>query len=273
MKKIPVRNIRRGHPLDFGIQVIGEKMAGEDMVQELHRHDFFYVLALEKGAGEHEIDFTSYPVENHTIFFLRPGQVHQLRIKAGSTGWMMQFTSGFYPDARLLRRIGAINVYPDKEGKALGILAGIFREYQQQEEQYREVIKSGLHIFLITLLRLQPQSAKDNPHTYTQERLDALLELLETHIHTHKRASQYAAMLHFSLYQLNAVTREALGKTASELINEQIVLEAKRHLLATTAQVSQIAEQLGYKDVSYFIRFFKKQTGYTPEVFRNNNGN
>ncbi|NML41332.1 AraC family transcriptional regulator [Chitinophaga sp. G-6-1-13] len=272
MKKIPVRNIRRGSPRDFGIQDIGEKMAGKDMVQELHRHDFFYVLALEKGAGEHEIDFTPHRVADHTIFFLRPGQVHQLRIKAGSTGWMMQFTSGFYHDAQLLRRIGAVNAYSDREGKALRVLEAIFREYQQQQDQYREVIKSSLHIFLVTLLRLQQQPAKDNPNTYTQERLEALLELLETHIHTHKRASQYAAMLHLSLYQLNAVTREAMGKTASELINEQIVLEAKRHLLATTAQVSQIAEQLGYEDVSYFIRFFKKQTGYTPEVFRNNNG-
>ncbi|MBC9912577.1 AraC family transcriptional regulator [Chitinophaga varians] len=272
MKKIPVRNIRRGHRRDFDIQDIGEKMAGKDMVQELHRHDFFYVLALEKGAGEHEIDFTPYPVENHTIFFLRPGQVHQLRVKAGSTGWMMQFTSGFYRNVQLLRRIGAINTYPDREGKALRVLAGIFREYQQQEEQYREVIQSSLHIFLVTLLRLQHQPAKDSPNIYTEERLEALLELLETHIHTHKRASQYAAMLHLSLYQLNAVTREALGKTASELIHEQIVLEAKRQLLATTAQISQIAAQLGYEDVSYFIRFFKKQTGYTPEAFRNKKG-
>lgn len=271
MEKIPVRNIRRGHPLDFGIQDIRENMADKDMVQELHRHNFFYVLALEKGAGEHEIDFTPYQLQDRTIFFLRPGQVHQLRIKAGSTGWMMQFTTGFYHNAQLLRKIGAANVYADREGKALHLLDTIFREYQQQQDQYREAIKSYLHVFLITLLRLQQQPAKTNADTYTQERLEALLELLETHIHTHKRPSQYAAMLHLSLYQLNAVTRETLGKTASALINEQIVLEAKRNLLATTAQVSQIAEQLGYEDVSYFIRFFKKQTGYTPEVFRNNN--
>lgn len=272
MKNIPVRNIRRGSPQDFGIQDIGAKMAGKDMVQELHRHDFFYALALEKGAGEHEIDFTSYTVGNRTIYLLRPGQVHQLRIKAGSTGWMMQFTSGFYHNAPLLRRIGAVNVYQDSEGDALRVLDTIFQEYQRQQEQYREVIKSCLHIFLVTLLRLQQQPARDNPNTYTQVKLETLLDLLETHIRTHKRASQYAAMLHLSLYQLNAVTRTALGKTASELINEQIILEAKRNLLATTAQVSRIAEQLGYEDVSYFIRFFKKQTGYTPEVFRNNNG-
>lgn len=247
-------------------------MAGRGMVQGLHRHDFFYVLALETGAGAHEIDFVPYMVRDHTVYFLRPGQVHQLRLKAGSTGFMMQFTSGFCHHAQLLRRVGAVNAYVDKEGSVLQVLKGIFREYQQQREQYREVIQSCLHIFLITLLRLQQAPSQNNANTYTQERLEALLDLLETHIHTHKKASQYAAMLHLSLYQLNTVTRSALGKTVSQLISEQIILEAKRQLLATTAQVGQIAEQLGYEDVSYFIRFFKKQTGLTPEAFRSNAG-
>ncbi|HRW99910.1 MAG TPA: AraC family transcriptional regulator [Cyclobacteriaceae bacterium] len=49
-----------------------------------------------------------------------------------------------------------------------------------------------------------------------------------------------------------------------------MLLEAKRYLLATSNQVNQIAFQLGYEDVSYFIRFFKKLTGNTPEAFRKN---
>jgi AraC family transcriptional activator of pobA len=48
-----------------------------------------------------------------------------------------------------------------------------------------------------------------------------------------------------------------------------VILEAKRCLLATSNQVNQTAYRLGYEDVSYFIRFFKKQTGYSPEAFRN----
>jgi len=77
-------------------------------------------------------------------------------------------------------------------------------------------------------------------------------------------------MMHLSAYQLNAITKTALGKTSSELINEWIILESKRNLLATTNQINQIAFQLGYEDVSYFIRFFKKHTGYSPEAFRAN---
>jgi AraC family transcriptional regulator, transcriptional activator of pobA len=75
-------------------------------------------------------------------------------------------------------------------------------------------------------------------------------------------------MMNLSVYQLNAITKATLSKTCSDLITQQIILEAKRCLLATSHQVNQTAYRLGYEDVSYFIRFFKKQTGYSPEAFR-----
>jgi AraC family transcriptional regulator, transcriptional activator of pobA len=77
-------------------------------------------------------------------------------------------------------------------------------------------------------------------------------------------------MLHLTPYQLNAITKATVGKTGSEVINEHIILESRRHLLATTNQINAIALQLGYEDVSYFIRFFKKHTGHSPESYRQN---
>jgi AraC-like DNA-binding protein len=106
--------------------------------------------------------------------------------------------------------------------------------------------------------------------TYAHDRLDELLTLLDTNLYTHKQVSQYADMLNLSAYQLNAVTKSTVGKTCSAVIDDHIILESKRHLLATTDQITQIAYRLGYDDVSYFIRFFKKHTGYSPEAFRNN---
>ena len=68
-------------------------------------------------------------------------------------------------------------------------------------------------------------------------------------------------MMNLSPYQLNEITKSSVGKTASELINEHIILETKRYLLATPNQVKEIADQLGYEDNSYFIRFFKNTPG------------
>lgn len=285
MEKIPIRHIRSSNneptlSENFSIRDVRHMLAGNDMVQELHRHDFYYVLALKKGLGSHAIDFISYPVCNQSVCFMRPGQVHQLTLNAGSTGYLMQFKTDFYfphdtISQQILRRASNKNFCQrdSKEFKKLfAILTSIFQEYNQQQENYQEVIKANLGIFFIELVRHRQnrESATNKKNTYAQDRLEEFFGLLEKDIATHKQVSHYADRLNLSSYQLNAITKETLGKTSSELINEHIILESKRYLLSTSNQITQVAYHLGYEDVSYFIRFFKKHTGHTPESFRNN---
>ncbi len=248
------------------------------MIQELHRHDFYYMLILEKAAGSHNIDFIPYAISNHTVFFMRPGQVHQLVLKAGSTGYLLQFETEFYfpkdeAVRQVLRKASTVDHYQlDANGfkKVQTILTSIFDEFFQKKERYEDVIKANMGVLFIELTRNQSSCTLDYTSLYTQERLEKFFELLDAHIFTHKQVAQYAQMLNLSPYQLNTIVKAALGKTCSEIINEHVILEAKRCLLATSNQINQTAYRLGYEDVSYFIRFFKKQTGQSPEAFRNN---
>lgn len=283
MKTIPTRSLKPSlkepHLLErFNIRDLQAFLGEKDMVQELHRHAFFFILVLEKGEGTHEIDFTPYAVGDYTVFFMRPGQVHHQVLKAGSTGYIMGFSTDFYePNDRcanqLLRRIGTMNhcvLDSASFRKIMPPLASAYTEYQEKQEGYEDVIKANLCIFFMELVRkrLGPLAAASPGQSYAQEQLDAFFALLDKHVAEHKQVTEYAGMLNLSPYQLNAITKTQLGKTSSELINDQVILEAKRNLLATTVQVKEIAYQLGYEDVSYFSRFFKKQTGHTPEAFR-----
>lgn len=281
MESIPVRYISSTQQDSLGrfnIRDVHDLLAGKDMIQELHRHDFFYVLVLQKGTGNHEIDFTPYEVCDNSVFFMRPGQVHQLTLKEGSAGYLMEFSTDFYyphddTSHQLLRKASNLNLYQldtERFKTFLSVSSYIFKEYNDKQEGYHEVIKANLHILFIELVRQNNKSLAGNANPYLLERLEKFLELLETHISTHKQVSQYAEMLNLSSYQLNSITKTTLGKTCSELIDEYIILEAKRFLLATSNQVNQIAYHLGYEDVSYFIRFFKKHTGHSPEAFRHN---
>jgi AraC family transcriptional regulator, transcriptional activator of pobA len=285
METISIRHIKttQSEPNfseSFGIRDVQTLLDGKAMVQKLHRHDFFFILALKKGTGSHEIDFEPYKVCDHSIFIMRPGQVHQLTLKNRSAGYLMEFKKDFYNphdkvSNQVFRKASNRNLCVFKADgftKLLSLLTYIFQEYCDKNEGYEEVIKANLDIFFIELIRHRQnsKSPSNNLSNYTQERLDKFLELLETHFAKHKQASQYADMLNLSTYQLNAITKETLGKTSSDIINEYIILESKRQLLATSNQVNQIAYHLGYEDVSYFIRFFKKHTSHTPETFRHN---
>ena len=285
MKNIPIREITptSAEPeigQTFRIRKVESILNGKDMVQDTHRHNFFFILALQQGSGKHVIDFVPYKVGNQCIFIMRPGQVHELSLKAKCTGYLIEFSMEFYHlndrgTSHVLRKATATNSckVPKASFERLqSILAYIFREYSDANVGYNEVIRAQLDIFFIEFLRNRQQSESSDTrgNSYEQERLDEFRQLIETHISTKKQVSEYADLLNMSGYQLSAITKDILGKTPSDVINEYIILEAKRFLLATTDQVNQIAWRLGYEDPSYFIRFFKKHTGFSPDAFRAN---
>ncbi|MFN8288042.1 MAG: helix-turn-helix transcriptional regulator [Chitinophagales bacterium] len=283
MKAIPVRRIASQQALrasaeKFSIRALKQLLNGKDLVHGHHKHDFYFVLALLKGKGRHEIDFTKYPVSSHSIFILRPGQVHKLELGAESEGFIIEFDLSFYQprntitEHRWKKATGKnfCEVEAARFDKIYNYLSAVFSEYTLKQEGYVSAIKANLDLFFIEYIRQSraPQSIAKSESAYVQDRFDELLLLIEKHICTKKNVSQYSKMLNLSPYQLNAVTKNSVGKTVSELINEQLVIEAKRHLLATPEQIKDIASNLGYEDVSYFIRFFKKHTGQSPESFR-----
>lgn len=285
MNIIPVRHITSTRPLQnstgqFSVRTLQQILNGKDLVHNLHKHDFYFVLAVMEGKGIHEIDFIQYPVNNHSIFILRPGQVHKLQLSADSTGFLLEFDLTFYQPKNTItehrwKKASSKN-YCEIEAarfmKLHSILANVFDEFTLKQDGYIEAIHANLDIFFIEYIRQSrnPKSIAKTESGYTQDRFEELVHLLEASISSIKSVSEYADLLNLSSYQLNAITKASVGKPVSNLINEQIILEAKRYLLATPNQIKDIADLLGYEDISYFIRFFKKHTGQSPDAFRKN---
>ncbi len=93
-------------------------------------------------------------------------------------------------------------------------------------------------------------------------------ELLFTHIRSKHLVSDYAALMHISPNHLNRVVKQITGKSPTKWIDETMMLEAKVLLYQTDHSISQVAEQIGIEDSSYFSRMFKKYEGVTPIEFR-----
>ena len=203
MDRIPIRHINaaqkeRDFSQSFSIRDVQTLLSGKDMVQELHRHNFFYILALEKGDGNHDIDFAPYTVCGNSIFFMPPGQVHRLVLKAESTGYLMQFRDDFYfphdkASNQLLRKASKMNHYQfeaNRFKKLLTLLTYIALEYADKQEGYRDVIQANMIILFIELVRQYSSSASENANLYMHERLEELLALIETHVFHHKQVSE-----------------------------------------------------------------------------------
>jgi AraC-like DNA-binding protein len=92
--------------------------------------------------------------------------------------------------------------------------------------------------------------------------------MVEAHSPRMRTSGEYADLLGVSRAHFCAEVRRRCGLSPGQLIQQKTVLEAKRRLMHSSFTVSEIAYALEFEDPSYFVRFFKRQTGITPTQYR-----
>ena len=83
-----------------------------------------------------------------------------------------------------------------------------------------------------------------------------------------RQPSFYASKLHVHVNHLNAVVKQATGKTTSEIIQEHIIRKASAQLKQTNMPIKTIAQYFNFSATTHFVAFFKKHTGLTPKEYR-----
>lgn len=150
------------------------------------------------------------------------------------------------------------------------LLKLLAEEYKLHKRETKKVLRSYLNIILFELERCYNPVGLVKPRNIKQEKVQEFERLIDKHFEVKKLPSSYAELLHVSANYLNKICKEETGQTAGELIRKRITIEAQRLLHYTNYSINEIADKLGFENPSYFITFFKKQTGSTPEQFRKN---
>lgn len=140
----------------------------------------------------------------------------------------------------------------------------LFRNAFRKESNY-QLIQHYLATFIAEISVISKENiptAKEHPI------LSKFNSLITTHFKESRKIKFYADLIHISPNHLNKVIRTETGKSASELINQICMLEAKVLLGQTSLNINEIAAELGFEDDSYFSRFFKKHAGVSPSDYR-----
>jgi AraC-like DNA-binding protein len=255
-----------------------EKLVSEfNGIDQPHSHTFYLLMWISQGSGNHTIDFKTYTVRPHQLYFLTPGQVHSWQLATDTKGFNLFFDANFFR-ARLGNRLQQYPFYHSHQHQPLleigvqhrrftDLFAYAYQEYTGDQINRADVLLSFVHILLESANRLYDRQLVENASHY-YDRIHQFEELLEKQFITERTIGAYAAQMNLTPNYLNHICQKVLGKTASQLLYERLAIEAKRLLVHTTQSIKEVGFQLGFDDPSYFVRFFRKNTGTTPAEFR-----
>ncbi len=246
------------------IETIASRSSVHDWTIRAHRHrNLFQVLLIEKGGGEMSFETVTAKFAAPTVILVPATIAHGFRFTPQVTdGWVVSFTEDVADalgdqSGEALARLKAVAVEPlvplanAAEAKRLSALCGDLHEEDALAREGHRLAMRGL-LALIAV--------------------DELRRLVDEHFRKERLISFYAEKLAMTPDRLNDHVKRAAGVTAGHLIRQRVLTEAKRQLVFTNQAIHEIAYGLAFSDPSHFTRFFRKQTGTTPQAFREGRG-
>lgn len=251
-------------------------------LQVVHKHFFYHLVYFTKGKGSHTIDFESFPVQKGMIYFMRPGQVHNWNFDGEVNGYIINFSPLFFGryllganladqfsffDGNALNQVKVLDAKMQHEVETL--FESLLMEKEQAQNQSPLMVASLLVQLFVKIERnISGEHKEPGKQHYNGTVLRNFHQLIDSNYRTMKLPKDYASLLYITPSHLNGICKDMLDMSAGEIIRNRIILEAKRLLINFELSVNTIALELNFPDASYFVKFFKKYVGTTPDAFR-----
>ncbi|WP_458319325.1 helix-turn-helix domain-containing protein [Mycolicibacterium brisbanense] len=237
------------------------------------RPAFHHLVTVTGGFPLHcAVDFTEYELAQHCWLWIRPRQVLQWRPDlADSAGTILLFPSGFLDEATVATAhvdspaAAPTPVRSSMADRTARLLIDAHRDQTGLPQAIRiEIVRHLLSTLLLHLASTAESSSTDSTNTVFR---DFQLAVERDYAHQH-RVEDYATDLGYSVRTLTRACRLATGHGAKRVIDNRVLLEAKRLLVHTDLTGTAIGARVGIPDPTMFTKFFRTRTGETPATFR-----
>jgi AraC-like DNA-binding protein len=235
------------------------------------RPSFHHLVAVRGGRLDCSVDFTEHQLVEGDLIWVRPGQILQFgRQLETSQGIVVLFAPGFLDDATASAAHADrpdASLVPLPSPALLPVTEMLADEYDNPGGLPAAIhIAIIRHVLSILLLHIGNHGHRSNEHA--DAAFEAFRQAVEGDFaHTH-RVEDYARQLGYSVRTLTRASHVATGYGAKRVIQERVLLEAKRLLAHTELTSTAIAGRVGMPDPAAFGKFFRRQTEETPATFR-----
>jgi AraC family transcriptional regulator, transcriptional activator of pobA len=245
-----------------------------------HAHrDLFQVLFLFGGGAQVRLDDQSFEVLPPAAIVIPAAAVHAFRFQPGTQGYVLTVAESLLSGAEgaqgtlfePLRAEAHVVELAEEKGVAAsiaGLLGQLFDEFRRPRHGRSQMLDWLARAVMLLVARQMPADPLPGGERGRAELFARFRELVEEHYAGNWTVSRYAAALNLTANRLNRLSRTMTGKSAFDVAQDRLLLEARRKLFYIAAPVSQLAYELGFADPAYFCRFFKKKTGMAPSEFR-----
>ncbi|MEI9918447.1 MAG: AraC family transcriptional regulator [Bacteroidota bacterium] len=248
----------------------------------------FYMFGFKKmKSGVMLYGRTKYDHNSGSLSFVKPRQVIEIRdVQLDGDGFLMFVHEDFFNGHPLhsdIKKYGyfeyeiseALFLSPREEQIIGEITKKIELEIHNNQDEYsREIILGHIESFLKYSQRFYKRQFI-NRNDISGKTVSKFNDLLSNYFETNTlrdkglpSVAEMASQLNLSPRYLSDTLKQETGKTAMELIHIFLISEAKNLLKVREQNVSEIAYSLGFENLPYFSRLFKKEVGVSPNQFK-----
>lgn len=265
---IHIEDIRsRSHLYDWGI--------------DTHTHKgLFQLLVVLQGQAEVRLDDLKATVSGPCAVLVPPATVHSFQFTPGTQGYVLTVAEAVLFDGAggpgqtylegLFRAPATFNLSDDPAslGRISGLLDQVMAEFRWPQPGHAPMCEWLVRALLLLIERQRAAGGPSAPDQRRTELFARFRTLVEEHFTEHWTLPRYADALGITQSRLNRLCRQLVDRSAFDVVQDRLLLEARRRLIYIAAPVAMIGYELGFQDPAYFNRLFKKLTGETPAAFR-----
>jgi AraC family transcriptional regulator, transcriptional activator of pobA len=281
IKKVDFNEVGMG-PIGFDYSRIEDVFRKRRPVMvEPHRHDYYEILWFTNCSGVHFVDFAAYKFTPNTLFFIAKNQIHMFD-DDDIRGHLLRFDEHF-----IRRRSESLVGYmeypvynpktsprhaiPQVEVPNFNALMDMLIEeaLDSSKDHYEEMVTTLLKTFLLRSERLGPDAlAISVAERASMQIFYNFVAFVEDNYRKHLKVKNYSECLNISTKRLTEVCNSVSGLSAKKIIQERVILEAKRYLYHSELSVKEIGYLIGFDDPAHFSKYFHKATSMYPLAFR-----
>lgn len=251
----------------------------------LHWHDEVELIYIKKGSGMITVDFIQYQVDAGTIVLILPGQLHAIDEIAG---YSMEYENIIFHPGILLMKAS----FSSNKDLLQPLFAGeiaVPTVYSPDSPFYNEIahcvdandeirktfpkgyqlfLKSQLFMMFYILIKELSSNTIERKDTKSLAKMKLILKYIENNYMNKISIADVAEEVHLSQSHFMKYFKNTMGTSFIDYLNEYRLTMASRLLLSSDATILNISEEVGFDNLSYFNRSFKRRFGQTPSAYR-----